>query len=163
MLLTLFAFVAMEPVTYVLHRFVMHGPGLVWHRSHHARRVGLLERNDLYPVVFATTTISVMALGAFVDLLRPLLWIGLGVTLYGMAYLFVHDGYIHRRLPGLTARVTPLERLAEAHALHHRFGAEPYGMLFPIVPADLRDRAQASAPAGATARAALAVRGDPAG
>ena len=141
-LLTVAAFLVMEPVTYLLHRFVMHGPGVVWHRSHHARRAGLLERNDLYPVVFASTTIAVMALGAFVEPVHVLLWIGLGVTLYGMAYLFVHDGYIHRRLPGLTARVGPLERLAEAHALHHRFGAEPYGMLFPIVPSELRRRSQ---------------------
>lgn len=139
--LTIVAFLAMEPATYLIHRYVMHGPGLVWHRSHHARRAGRFERNDLYPVVFASITISAMALGAFVSVFRPLLPIGVGVTAYGLAYLFVHDGYIHRRLPGLTARIGPLERLAEAHALHHRFGAEPYGMLVPVVPARLRERA----------------------
>lgn len=139
--LALVAFLVMEPATYLVHRHVMHGPGLVWHRSHHARRAGRFERNDLYPVVFASVTIAAMALGAFVSVLGPLLPIGAGVTTYGLAYLFVHDGYIHRRLPGLTARIGPLERLAEAHALHHRFGAEPYGMLFPVVPARLRERA----------------------
>jgi hypothetical protein len=35
-------------------------------------------------------------------------------------------------------------RLAAAHRLHHRYGGEPYGMLFPVVPASLR--AQAATP-----------------
>jgi beta-carotene 3-hydroxylase len=37
-----------------------------------------------------------------------------------------------------------LDRLADAHALHHRFGGEPYGMLVPIVPASVRARAEAA-------------------
>ena len=135
------AFVVMEPATYLVHRYVMHGPGLVWHRSHHARTASRFERNDLYPVVFASVTIAAMALGVAVSSLATLLPIGVGVTAYGLAYLFVHDGYIHRRLPVLRRRLGPLEHLAEAHALHHRFGSEPYGMLFPVVPARLRERA----------------------
>jgi len=144
-LVTMAAFLAMEPMTYVLHRFVMHGPGLVWHRSHHARRTGRLERNDWYPVVFASTTITLMLLGALVPALRVLLPFGAGITLYGMTYLFVHDVCIHHRaVPRLTRRIggaRPLEHLASAHALHHRFGGEPYGMLLPVIPARLRARA----------------------
>ena len=141
--LVLAAFVAMEPITYVVHRWVMHGPGMAWHRSHHARRSGRLERNDWYPVVFASTTIAAMALGALVPAVRFLLPIGVGVTLYGLAYLFVHDVYIHRRI-GRLPTTAPLEQLADAHALHHRFGGEPYGMLAPVVPAALRERARAA-------------------
>lgn len=137
------AFVAMEPVTYVVHRWVMHGPGMVWHRSHHARRQGRFERNDWYPVVFASTTITIMALGALVPAVWFLLPIGVGITAYGLAYLFVHDIYIHRRV-GRVPTSAGLEHLADAHALHHRYGAEPYGMLVPIVPAALRARADAS-------------------
>ena len=47
---------------------------------------------------------------------------------------------------------SPLERLKEAHALHHRFGGEPYGMLCPVIPRQLRERA-----ALADARAAVRV------
>ena len=72
--------------------------------------------------------------------LHVLVPIGVGMTAYGATYLFVHDGYIHRRLPGLTARWAAFERLARAHEVHHRFGEEPYGMLFPVVPARLRGR-----------------------
>ena len=32
----LLTFVAMEGASYVTHRWVMHGPGMVWHRSHHS-------------------------------------------------------------------------------------------------------------------------------
>ena len=31
------AFVAMEPITYLVHRFVFHGVGMFLHRSHHRR------------------------------------------------------------------------------------------------------------------------------
>jgi beta-carotene 3-hydroxylase len=140
--LVVVAFVVMEPVTYLVHRFVMHGRGMAWHRSHHARRRGAFERNDRYPVVFCALTVAAMAIGSRVPAVGFLVPVGAGVTLYGLAYLFVHDGYIHRRLPGLTARVGWLEGLAEAHAWHHRFGGEPYGMLVPIVPASLRARAR---------------------
>jgi len=100
-----------------------------------------LERNDRFPVVFAATTIGVMSLGATVPRLRPLLSIGAGVTAYGATYALVHDGYIHQRVPWLRTRRPALEPLAEAHALHHRYGAEPYGMLVPIVPRSVRQRA----------------------
>ncbi|MCU4185342.1 hypothetical protein K6U06_13290 [Acidiferrimicrobium sp. IK] len=147
------AFVAMEPLTYAAHRWVMHGIGWVWHKSHHQRRPGTTSRraqrfeaNDWFPVVFAGVTILAMALGS---LARPLGWlipVGLGVTLYGAAYAFVHDLYIHGRF--VTVPVfKPFEYLREAHALHHRFGGEPYGMLCPLVPSELRARAAAPAPA----------------
>ena len=52
------AFVLMEPVAYAAHRWLMHGPGWSWHRSHHRRRSGRLERNDRYPLVFAAATVG---------------------------------------------------------------------------------------------------------
>ena len=136
------AFVAMEPVAYCLHRWVMHsaGRGGRWHVSHHRARVGTLEENDRYPVVLAGFTIAVMAAGAAAA--SVLLWTGAGVTLYGAAYLFVHDVYIHRRLRWFTWRWGPLERVREAHRIHHLWAGEPYGFLFPIVPAAVRERAR---------------------
>src|SRR5687768_9120825 len=97
-LLGVLAFGLMEPVAYLLHRFVMHGIGSGWHRSHHRPRATPLEANDLYPVVLAGFTIMLMAAGTFVGSLAPLVPIGAGVTGYGVGYLFVHDLYIHRRL-----------------------------------------------------------------
>jgi beta-carotene 3-hydroxylase len=144
-------FVEMEGATYLIHRYVMHGRGMVWHASHHAPAKGRLERNDWYPVVFASTTMAVMAIGAAVPALRILLPIGVGITAYGMAYVLVHDVFIHGRVVRLR-RPAAIERLHDAHALHHRYGGEPYGMLLPVVPASLRARAEADASRGRRTR-----------
>ncbi|MGQ0615604.1 MAG: sterol desaturase family protein [Acidimicrobiia bacterium] len=141
--LVLVAFVLMEPAAYLAHRYVMHGRLGAWHVGHHQVRLTLFEANDLYPVVAAVLTIAAIAAGTFVDGLSALAWVGLGVTLYGMAYLFVHDIYIHRRIPGFTWRCAPLERVREAHRIHHLWAGEPYGFLLPVVPRELRERAQA--------------------
>lgn len=156
------AFIVMEPVTYAAHRWVMHGMGWVLHRGHHRPSARRLEANDWFPVMFAALTIAGMALATArpaADLLLP---VGVGVTAYGAAYATVHDLYIHGRFIRLPA-LRPLEHLREAHALHHRFGGEPYGMLCPIVPQALRDRAArqsltalAQRPAGSGERATTA-------
>lgn len=129
------AFVVMEPVAYVAHRWVMHGPGEAWHESHHRPHDGLVEKNDLYPVTFAAGTVAAMALGARSRRFRPLLAIGAGVTAYGATYAFVHDAIVHRRVPGggAIARRSPLaRRLARAHRRHHVASGEPFGMLVPL-------------------------------
>src|SRR3954468_12452394 len=127
------AFVLMEAVSYLAHRFLMHGPGIAWHRSHHRPEWARFEKNDLFPVVFAAVTVMAMALGTLRPELHLVLVAGVGVTLYGAAYAFVHDVYIHARL-GRLPRLAPLEWLKAGHAVHHLFGGEPYGMLLPIVP-----------------------------
>lgn len=140
------AFVVMEPLTYLTHRYVFHGLGMVLHRSHHRRWSaprpddGWFEANDAFPVVFAAVTMATFAAGFNVDGWSVLVPLCIGVTLYGMAYAFVHDVYIHGRLGPRRANAR-LDRLAVAHSLHHRFGGEPYGMLMPIVPSALRERA----------------------
>jgi beta-carotene 3-hydroxylase len=145
----------MEPLTYAAHRWVMHGAGWVLHRSHHRlRQEGVFEANDWYPVGFAAVTIMAMAAGTLAPSVHVLVPVGVGVTAYGAAYAFVHDVYIHGRFARIPT-FQPLERLRAAHALHHRFGGEPYGMLCPIVPRALRERAKAgeeSRPATASLR-----------
>jgi beta-carotene 3-hydroxylase len=68
-----------------------------------------------------------------------------GAAAYGLLYALVHDVYIHRRLPLFGRRHALLDRLAEAHRIHHLFHGEPYGMLLPVVPRVLRQRAGATA------------------
>ena len=139
--LAIVSFVLMEPVSYLSHRFVMHRFGMVWHRSHHVPTEGRFEANDLFPVCFAALTMTAMTAAVTLPSLRPLLWVGTGSTAYGAAYLFVHEVYIHARV-GRLPRVGVLERLKEAHRVHHLFGGEPYGMLVPVVPRSLRERAR---------------------
>jgi beta-carotene 3-hydroxylase len=145
-LVTLAAFVAMEPFAALAHRVVMHrGRGWAWHASHHrARRrpdrprpraAHEFEANDWFPVVFSVATVAVLVLGTTIDGWQALVWIGSGVTAYGVAYLVVHDGYVHARageLPGSGCRYVRWVRAA--HARHHATGDGPFGFLAPITP-----------------------------
>ena len=130
-LLVIGAFVAMEGVSYATHRWVMHGFGLGWHRSHHAPATTRFERNDLFPVCFSAVGVLLFALASLgVD---AMWWVAVGVTSYGACYLFVHEVYIHHRLPVRVPRLRYLEWLRDSHRVHHQTGAEPYGMLLPLV------------------------------
>ncbi len=77
----------------------MHGIGMVWHRSHHRPSAsGGFEANDLFPLCFSVDRLRAVprvAIGPQIVAVWP---VGLGVTVYGVAYLFVHDVYIHDRL-----------------------------------------------------------------
>lgn len=141
LLLVLVAFVAMEGVSYAAHRWVMHGFAMVWHRSHHAPRESFFEKNDLFPVCFSAVGIALFALGA--GGANALWWVAIGVTLYGAVYTFIHEVYIHHRLPVRLPRLAYLEWLREAHRDHHLTGAEPYGMLLPLVRGDGPDARRA--------------------
>lgn len=156
------AAVVMEPVAAVVHRLVMHRRAWYWHRSHHRPAAGGLERNDAFPMVFALVTIVAMAIGSRVDRLAPLLWAGAGISAYGLAYLIVHDLYIHQRLgpiPGRHARY--VRWVARGHGHHHRDGLAPFGFLLPLVPRHRRvvvDTARALDRSARTAVGSVAER-----
>lgn len=133
-LLVLSAFLVMEPVTYLAHRYIFHGFGYPIHHSHHAPRTGVFERNDFYPLISAVITMSVIGLGILVRPLSFLIPIGFGMTVYGVIYFFVHDLVIHRRARWLRIQKTLSPWHYKAHRLHHRFGKEPYGLLIPVLP-----------------------------
>jgi beta-carotene 3-hydroxylase len=136
------AFVIMEPVTYAAHRWVMHGIGERLHRSHHRPGSRGWEANDVYPIMFAAVVVMGMALGFNVKGLGDLVAVGIGVTVYGLAYALVHDVYIHGRLRGWRPPRNRMgDHFAQAHRVHHLYNGEPYGMLVPMVPAALRARA----------------------
>ncbi len=145
MLVAVVAFVLMEPVTYAVHHPPVHGAGERLHRSHHQPPKGSWELNDLYPVIFAGVVLVALAVGFNVRGFGALVPVGVGVTLYGAVYALVHDVYIHGRLPLFRRRIGLLDRLAAAHRIHHLYNGEPYGMLLPIVPAELRERAARTA------------------
>lgn len=138
-LLAVGAFFAMEAVSAGTHRWLMHGAGMRWHRSHHGPASPGWEANDVFPLVFSVVGFGVF-LAASLTRAGALYWIGGGITAYGMAYLFVHEVYIHRRVP---VRVRPgryLEWVRRSHRVHHAHGGAPFGMLLPVVPKALRDQ-----------------------
>ncbi|MDH3512418.1 MAG: sterol desaturase family protein [Gammaproteobacteria bacterium] len=117
-LLMLGAFVMMEGVAYVTHKYIMHGWLWALHKSHHRPRKGMFEKNDWFVFYFASPSILFIWLG--VNVWAPLLWVGLGMTAYGFAYFIFHDGIVHRRLPFRYRGKNPyMRRIIEAHWVHH--------------------------------------------
>lgn len=130
----------MEVFAWATHKYVMHGWGWGWHRSHHESHDSALERNDLYAVTFAVIVVALFALGT---LWEPVWWMALGITVYGAIYAFVHDMLVHQRF-GLrwVPRRGYLKRLHQAHRLHHavkgKDGGVSFGFLFAPDPARLK-------------------------
>ena len=122
----------MEVAAAVIHRYLMHGIGWGWHRSHHAAHDDVLEVNDLYAVVFAGLSVILMALGHWWP---ALFWISVGLVVYGVLYFMLHDGLVHQRWPFRhVPRRGYLKRLYQAHKLHHavdgREGCVSFGFLY---------------------------------
>ncbi|QIK79658.1 beta-carotene hydroxylase [Sphingomonas piscis] len=138
--------IAMEVFATLIHRFVMHGVGWGWHRSHHEPSTGWFERNDLYAMIF-----SLISVGLFIAGNRwPLLWwAGVGTVVYGLLYVLVHDGMVHRRIPFPRRRLGAYgKRLVQAHRLHHsvreRDGGVSFGFLYAPPVASLLARLKGS-------------------
>lgn len=138
------SFVAMEAVSYAAHRWLMHGPGMGWHASHHAPPRGGLERNDLFPLCFSVVGFGLFALAAAGAVPGWVWWCAAGVTAYGLAYLAVHELFIHRRLKVDVPDVGYLRWLRDSHAAHHVDGGEPFGMLLPLMSRRDRQRVEPS-------------------
>lgn len=125
--------VAMEGVGFLAHKYVMHGWGWFLHRSHHEPHLGAVETNDVYLLVLALVAITLIVLGnAGHD---PLQWIGAGVAAFGVLYVVIHDGIVHRHWPARPKPRHPyLRRLYQAHLMHHavkgRRNSVSFGFLY---------------------------------
>ncbi|XP_014512347.1 beta-carotene hydroxylase 2, chloroplastic [Vigna radiata var. radiata] len=127
------AVVAMEFWARWAHRALWHASLWHMHESHHRPREGPFELNDVFAIVNAVPAIALLSYGFFHKGLVPGLCFGagLGITVFGMAYMFVHDGLVHKRFPvGPIANVPYFRRVAAAHQLHHtdKFNGVPYGL-----------------------------------
>ncbi len=130
-LILFFTFFLMEGATWVIHKYVMHGFLWVLHRDHHDHsNEGDLERNDFFFIIFALPAILLMFFGAR-DGYNYIFFIGFGITLYGMAYFFVHDIFIHQRISFLRDTKNPyLLAIRRAHKQHHKHLGKEEGECF---------------------------------
>ena len=116
------SFVAMEFVAWFTHKYIMHGWLWGLHRDHHRKdHDHPLERNDLFFIVFGLPGALLIASGS-PNLMTDLrFWIGLGITLYGAAYIFVHDIFIHQRIKIFRrTNNTYFKAMRKAHLIHHK-------------------------------------------
>jgi beta-carotene 3-hydroxylase len=126
----LVTFLVMELFSYFVHRFVYHGGAWFIHKSHHSPRKGMFEWNDIFPALFASITAPFVMYAVGASRSLELSAVALGITAYGLVYFIVHDLYVHRRMKRFRVRIPILRTLKQAHAVHHRYGGEPYGLLF---------------------------------
>jgi beta-carotene 3-hydroxylase len=101
------------------------------HRDHHDHSTeGLFEKNDYFFVIFATPAIALMYFGSLEEF-NYLFYIGLAVSMYGMAYFFVHDIFIHQRMKVMRNTKNPyFLALRRAHKQHHKHLGKEDGECF---------------------------------
>ena len=134
-LITVGSFVAMEGVAWFTHKFIMHGPLWSLHRDHHKKETyGFFEHNDFFFLIFALPGIACLFFGLRLDY-NFLFFIGLGITIYGLAYFLVHDVFIHQRFKLFRNTDNAyFAAIRRAHKMHHKHidkhDGECFGMLW---------------------------------
>ncbi len=121
----------MEGATWLIHKYIMHGPLWVLHRDHHDHsNEGELENNDWFFVIFAIPTITLLYFGVR-DGFNMVFYIGLGIFLYGMSYFLVHDIFIHQRIRIFRHTKNPyFMAIRRAHKQHHKHLGKHEGECF---------------------------------
>ena len=127
-------FLAMEGITWLTHKYIMHG--LLWylHEDHHQPTEGFFEKNDMFFLIFAIPSFLCILFGTL-DKIYWLQAIGFGVMAYGAAYFLVHDVIIHQRFKWFTrSNNTYVRSIRWAHKMHHKHldkhEGESFGMLW---------------------------------
>lgn len=134
-LIVLTTFFTMEGVAWLTHRYVMHG--FLWslHQDHHKKEItSFFEKNDYFFLIFAIPGIAGLFFGMQNDF-NFLFWIGLGITIYGFAYFWVHDVFIHQRFRLFrNTENNYLKAIRRGHKMHHKHlgkeDGECFGMLW---------------------------------
>lgn len=131
--ITFSVFAFMELIAWSLHKYVMHG--FLWfvHKDHHNKTPGFFERNDLFFLIFAIPSWLFMMFG-IMDGADWKMWVGIGITLYGIAYFTVHEVIIHQRFKFLkNISNSYFVGLRKAHKVHHKKMEKEDGSCFGML------------------------------
>ena len=132
--IVLLTFFLMEGITWLTHKYVMHGFLWYLHEDHHQPSPGFFEKNDAFFLIFAIPSWLCIMLG----LQHEVYWaaaIGFGIAMYGFGYFIVHEVIIHQRFKWFTRSNNSYVRTIRwAHKMHHKHlgkeDGESFGMLF---------------------------------
>lgn len=115
----LLGFALMELSGWAIHKYLMHGPLWMIHKTHHEPSKHAFELNDLFSLLFGSIAVILIFLG--VSELDYRFWIGIGISLYGLLYFILHDVLIHRRIKWFERpKSLFLRGIFKAHQAHHR-------------------------------------------
>ncbi|MCB9082401.1 MAG: sterol desaturase family protein [Lewinellaceae bacterium] len=134
--ITLLTVLGMEFVAWLAHKYLMHGWLWNWHEDHHKphhEKAGFFEKNDLFFLVFAIPS----ALSYIIGLSTPqrwLLFVGIGISIYGLIYFLIHDVYIHQRFKWFRQLDSKYSRgILRAHGAHHAKTSKEDGESFGLL------------------------------
>ncbi|MFY7652209.1 MAG: beta-carotene hydroxylase [Chitinophagaceae bacterium] len=133
-LVTLLVFLVMEGITWLTHKYVMHGFLWYLHEDHHQKKDGFFEKNDAFFLIFAIPSWLCIMLGSMNQQYYAVA-IGFGIALYGLAYFIVHEVIIHQRFKWFSkSNNRYIKVIRWAHKMHHKHlgkeEGESFGMLF---------------------------------
>jgi beta-carotene 3-hydroxylase len=134
-LIAISTFLFWEFVAWFSHKYIMHGVLWSWHKSHHSSHRHVLERNDLFAVVFSIPTILLFCYSTLISYNPYLIAVAVGITCYGIFYLIFHDIIVHQRVRWrINGKSRYLRRMINAHYIHHsrhtKKGCEAFGFLY---------------------------------
>ena len=133
-LFVLVAFIGMEAVAWLSHKYIMHG--ILWklHKDHHKKESeGFIEHNDFFFLIFALPGIASLFFGVRNNY-NFLFWIGVGITLYGLCYFLVHDIFIHQRFKIFrNSNNVYFKAIRRAHKMHHKHLSKDEGECFGML------------------------------
>lgn len=126
-------FCLMEGITWLTHKYVMHG--FLWHlhEDHHQPHNNIFEKNDAFFLIFAIPSWLCIMLGLQHNNYLAA-GIGFGIAMYGFAYFIVHEVIIHQRIKWFTrSNSRYIKSIRWAHKMHHKHlykeNGESFGML----------------------------------
>jgi len=126
----------MEFVAWSAHKYLMHGWLWNWHEDHHAPHLkdGFFEKNDRFFIVFAVPSAFCYMAGTFWSGMGFLLFVGIGISIYGLIYFLIHDVYIHQRFKWFRQLDSKYSKaILRAHGAHHskqtKHDCESFGLL----------------------------------
>ncbi|PZV86426.1 beta-carotene 3-hydroxylase [Algoriphagus aquaeductus] len=112
-------FACMEFSGWFIHKYLMHGPLWIIHKTHHQPSKSFFEWNDVFSLIFGSVAVILILLG--IDTLDYRFWMGVGISLYGLLYFILHDVMVHRRLKWFDRpKNTFLKGIFKAHQAHHK-------------------------------------------
>jgi len=127
---------AMEFVAWFAHKYIMHGFLWNWHEDHHQPHLkdGFFEKNDRFFLVFAIPSMFCFMSGSFWAGWGALLYVGIGISIYGLIYFLIHDVYIHQRFSWFRQLDSKYSKaILRAHGAHHavqtKEDCESFGLL----------------------------------
>lgn len=137
-IITLITYGIMEGVTWMTHKYVMHGYMWYFHEDHHDPRKKphpFFEKNDVFFLIFALPSMLMFLIGTFFPQYSYLNAIASGITLYGLTYFLIHEVLIHRRFKFMDRfrNIPYFKALIRAHKAHHKHIGKEDGECFGLL------------------------------